>query len=149
MPAQAMKPVLDTSNWSEEGAFTQQLVDWFVTQAHIVFLKVEDAPAARADVEYNFISNEIFIRFQTEERVERSRRWGFLPVTRAVSDKLLTIEQLESVLTEQAEIGPPDYADDGMIQYLHTERIIPPYQSKGYKLIELVRIYEVGTPSRA
>ena len=26
-----------------------------------------------------------------------------------------------------------------MIQYLRTERIIPPYQTKGYKLVELVR----------
>ncbi len=30
-----------------------------------------------------------------------------------------------------------------MIQYLRTERIVPPYQTKGYKLVELVRIYEV------
>jgi hypothetical protein len=29
-----------------------------------------------------------------------------------------------------------------MIQYLRTERVIPPYQTKGYKLIELLRIYE-------
>jgi hypothetical protein len=29
-----------------------------------------------------------------------------------------------------------------MIQYLRTERIIPPYQTRGYKLVELVRIYE-------
>ena len=36
-----------------------------------------------------------------------------------------------------------------MIQYLRTERIVPPYQTRGYKLIELVRIYEAGTPSRA
>jgi len=35
-----------------------------------------------------------------------------------------------------------DYADEGMIQYLRTERVIPPYQTKGYKLIELLRIYE-------
>ena len=46
------------------------------------------------------------------------------------------------------ESGQADYADDGMIQYLRTERIIPPYQTKGYKLVELVRIYEAGTPSR-
>jgi hypothetical protein len=29
-----------------------------------------------------------------------------------------------------------------MLQYLRTERIIPPYQTKGYKIVELVRIYE-------
>jgi hypothetical protein len=31
-----------------------------------------------------------------------------------------------------------------MLQYLRTERIVPPYQTKGYKLVELVRIYEVA-----
>ena len=48
-----------------------------------------------------------------------------------------------------AHVVPADYADEGMIQYLRTERIIPPYQTRGYKLVELLRIYEVGTPSRA
>ena len=28
-----------------------------------------------------------------------------------------------------------------MLQYLQTERIIPPYQTRGYKLVELVRVY--------
>ena len=32
-----------------------------------------------------------------------------------------------------------------MLQYLRAERIVPPYQTRGYKLVELVRIYEVGT----
>ena len=36
-----------------------------------------------------------------------------------------------------------DYIDEGMIQFLKSERIIPPYQTRGYKLVELVRIYEV------
>ena len=46
------------------------------------------------------------------------------------------------------DIGAPDYGDEGMLQYLRAERIIPPYQTKGYKLVEMVRIYEVGTPRR-
>ena len=46
-------------------------------------------------------------------------------------------------------IGEPDYADDGLLQYLRTERIIPPYQTRGYKLVEMIRMYEVGTPSRS
>ena len=144
-----METELHVSKWSGEGTFTQRLVDWFTTQADVVSLKVEDAPSTRTDIEYNFISNEIFLRFRTHDRVERGRRWGFLPVSRTVADKLMTIEQLEPLLADQVEIGPPDYADERMIQYLRTERIIPPYQSKGYKLIELVRIYEVDTPSRA
>jgi hypothetical protein len=28
-----------------------------------------------------------------------------------------------------------------MLQYLRTERIVPPYQTRGYKLVEMVRIY--------
>ncbi|MBI4484492.1 MAG: hypothetical protein HY655_00635, partial [Acidobacteria bacterium] len=39
----------------------------------------------------------------------------------------------------------PDYSDDGMMQYLRVERIIPPYQTRGYKLVEMVRIYEAGS----
>ena len=49
---------------------------------------------------------------------------------------------LASLLEETEGIGAPDYADEGMIQYLRTERIIPPYQTRGYKLVELLRIYE-------
>jgi hypothetical protein len=36
-----------------------------------------------------------------------------------------------------------------MLQYLRTERIVPPYQTRGYKLVELVRVYEVGTSRQA
>ena len=54
----------------------------------------------------------------------------------------MTFEELVKVLEESEGIGPADYADEGMIQYLRTERIIPPYQTRGYKLVELVRIYE-------
>jgi hypothetical protein len=46
------------------------------------------------------------------------------------------------------DVGAPDYGDEGMLQYLRAERIIPPYQTRGYKLVEMVRIYEVGTPRR-
>jgi hypothetical protein len=46
------------------------------------------------------------------------------------------------------EIGAPDYSDEGMLQYLRAERVIPPYQTKGYKIVELVRIYEAGAAPR-
>ena len=144
-----MNPELDRSKWSGEGEFTQRLVDWFSTQADVVFLRVEDAPSTRSDIEYNFISNEIFVLFRTEERTERYWQWGLLPAKRTVADKLMTIEKIEPLLAKEAELGPPDYVDEGMIQYLYTQHVIPPYQNKGYKLIELVRIYEVGTKSRA
>ena len=144
-----MAAELDASNWSGEGDFTQQLVDWCADQPAVAAVRVEDAPATRSDVEYNFVSNEIFLRFETSSRVERGRLWKVLPVSRTVEEKLTTLGAIESDLTSTEEFGPPDYADEGMIQYLRTEKIVPPYQTRGYKLIELVRIYEAGTPSRA
>jgi len=35
-----------------------------------------------------------------------------------------------------------------MLQYLRSERIVPPYQTRGYKLVELVRIYDAGAAGR-
>ena len=139
---------LDHTQWSGEGDFTQTLIDWLLQRDTITFLRVEDSTSTRSDVEYNLISNEIFLKFRTRERRERDRLWGILPHSRTVTDKLMTLERLEAVLGEDTEIGVPDYADESMIQFLRTERVIPPYQTKGYKLIELVRIYEVGTPPR-
>ena len=62
----------------------------------------------------------------------------------SVRENVLKMSNLETILSEVEGIGPPDYADDEMLQYLRTERIIPPYQTRGYKLVELVRVYEVG-----
>ena len=143
-----MAPDIHRDGWSGEGDFTQTLIDWLSEQKTVALVRVEDAPSTRSDVEYNFISNEIFLGFQTRDRVERERLWGMFPRRRTITDKLMTIAELESALNDDSEMPSPDYADDGMIQFLHAQRIIPPYQTKGYKLIELVRIYEVGTPRR-
>ena len=140
---------IDRAQWSGEGDFTEMLVDWLAGLSEIALVRVEDASSTRSDVDYNFISNEIYLGFETRDRVERRRVWGIVPVSRTVSEKVMTIKRLEAVLAAEASIGPPDYADDGMMQYLRSERVIPPYQTKGYKLIELVRIYEVGTAPRA
>ena len=140
---------LDTSNWSGEGAFTQALIDYLQRLDAIELVRVEDAPASRSEADYNFISNEIFVAFATEAREERLKRLGFLPWTRTVLSKRLSIPGLEEVLTAAPEIGAPDYSDDGLLQYLRSERIVPPYQTKGYKLVELVRLYEVGAESRS
>ena len=143
-----MSADFDHAKWSGEGDFTQTLIDWLLQQDTIALLRVEDSDSTRVDVGYNLISNEIFLGFRTRERVERSRLWNILPRHRIVTDKVMTLERLESVLGEDEAVGFPDYADEGMIQFLRTEHVIPPYQTKGYKLIELVRIYEVGTPPR-
>jgi hypothetical protein len=139
---------VDASGWSGEGEFTQRLIDAMGTIGPVRFLKVEDAPASRADAGFSFISNELFVLFASAPRVVRARKLGFIPVSTVVRDKLMTLGALESSLSALADLGPPDYSDDGMLQYLRAERIVPPYQSRGYKLIELVRIYEAGTVPR-
>ena len=139
---------LDTTNWSGEGAFTQALLDVLGTVEQIALLRVEDATSSRSDVEFNFISNELFVQFGTRERRVRAKMLGIIPVTRTVTEPVMTVTDLERAMCEMDGVGPPDYADDGMLQYLRTERIVPPYQTRGYKLVELVRIYEAGSESR-
>ena len=139
---------IDREQWSGEGDFTEHLLAWLAERDDIVFLRVEDAVAARAEVDYNFISNEIYVGFRTRDRQERRRLWGVVPLRRTVAEKVTTMETLETALADDPELGAPDYADEGMIQYLYTQRVIPPYQTRGYKLIELVRIYEAGAGPR-
>ena len=140
---------LDASNWSGEGTFTQVLIDRLQQLETVTLVRVEDTPASRADANYNLISNEVFVAFAMRAERERVRRFRFLPLTRRVTAKAMTLVDLELLLVESPGIGPPDYADESMLQYLKTERIIPPYQTRGYKIVELVRVYEVGTPSRS
>ena len=140
---------IDRDQWSGEGDFTEQLLLWLAEQPGIVSMRVEDASATRADVEYNFISNEIYVEFGVREFYQKRRVLGVIPLRRKSLEKAMTLEKLNVALSADSEFGEPDYADEGMIQFLHTERIIPPYQTKGYKLIELVRIYELGTSSRS
>jgi hypothetical protein len=139
---------LDTEAWTGEGTFTQLVLDHLRELDTIRLVRVENAPATRSDADYNFISNEIYVAFATVEREERIKRFGVLPATRKVAEKAMTLSGLETALAGMAGIGAPDYSDNGMMQYLRTERIVPPYQTRGYKLVEMVRIYEAGTPRR-
>ena len=140
---------LETSAWSGEGTFTQLLIDCLREVDGVRFVRVEDTPATRSDADYNFISNELYIGFAITEREEQIKRFGFLPGVRTVTDKAMTLQGLETALSAIDGVGAPDYGDEGMLQYLRAERIIPPYQTRGYKLVEMVRIYEVGTPRRS
>jgi hypothetical protein len=135
---------VDTSKWSGEGTFTQALIDRLSRIDGLAVVRVEDAPASRSEADYNFMSNEIFVVFATENREEPTRRFGLFPGTRTVACKKMTVADLERALATAPEIGAPDYSDDGMLQYLRTERIVPPYQTRGYKLVELVRVYEAN-----
>jgi hypothetical protein len=140
---------LESSAWSGEGTFTQLLIEKLRDISGVRFVRVEDAPATRSDADYNFISNELYVGFDTVERQERITRFGVLPGVRIVTGKAMTLQGLEAALTGIDGIGAPDYGDEGMLQYLRAERIIPPYQTRGYKLVEMVRIYEVGTARRS
>jgi hypothetical protein len=140
---------LDTSKWSGEGTFTELLIERLRAVDTIALVRVEDAPASRSEADYNFVSNELFVAFTTTLRHERIRRFGILPGSRTIAEKEMTIAGLERALALIPDVGGPDYSDDGMLQYLRTERIVPPYQTRGYKLVELVRIYEVGAPRRS
>jgi len=143
-----MAAEIDVSKWSGEGTFTLTLVERLKAIDGLAVVRVEDAPASRSEADYNFMSNEIFVLFETATRQEPTRRLGLFPGTRTVPYKKMTVAGLEARLASMPDIGSPDYSDEGMLQYLRTERIIPPYQTKGYKLVELVRIYEAGTPRR-
>jgi len=140
---------IDTSKWSGEGAFTQQLIDWLSTLDSLTLVRIEDAPASRSEADYNFISNEVFVAFETAVRLEPIRRLGLFPGSREVTYHKMDIAGLDAMLTATPNIGPPDYADEGMLQYLRTERVVPPYQTRGYKLVELVRIYDASAPRRS
>ncbi len=76
------------------------------------------------------------------------KRFGLFPGSRVVSAKAMTLPDLERALSALEAVGAPDYGDEGMLQYLRAERVIPPYQTRGYKIVELVRLYEAGTEPR-
>jgi len=140
---------IEKAHWSGDGDFTVRVVEALRAIPEVAFLRIEDAPASRSDAGYSFISNEIFVRFREEPVESRARVLGILPITRRTMRPALTLGVLGGLLNAMPEIGEADYSDDGMLQYLRAERIVQPYQTKGYKLVELLRIYEVGTPSRA
>ena len=139
---------LESSGWSGDGTFTPVLIDAIKAIEAVKFLRVEDAPASRAEPGYAFISNEIYVEFETDRRTGTTRRFG-VPWRHQVDVKRMTLAGLAAQLASVDTVGQPDYSDEGMLQYLRTERIVPPYQTKGYKVVEMVRVYEVGTPRRA
>ena len=128
---------LEASGWSGEGAFTKLLIVALREIPAVEALRVEDAPASRADTGFSFISNELYVLFASTTHTLSRRK-----------ERLMTLGGLELALADIPEIGAPDYSDDGMLQYLRTERILQPYQTRSYKMIELVRLYETGTLPR-
>jgi hypothetical protein len=138
--------MVDTANWTGEGTFTPVLLEALKVIDGVEFLRVEDAPASRADAGYAFISNEIYVKFRAERRVVSSRMGGLIQTRADVP--VMTLGQLGERLGADGGIGEPDYEDEGMLQFLKTEILVAPYQTKGVKVVELVRVYEVGSPPR-
>jgi hypothetical protein len=138
----------DLSRWSGDGDFTRTLVDALKDVPEVVAVRVEDAPASTSGAGYALLSNEVYVAFADQECRRRVRLLGVLPWSRRVREPALTLPGLETRLASLDGIGPPDYSDEGMLQYLRTERIVQPYQTRGVKLVELVRIYAFGTPRR-
>src|SRR5436853_1534533 len=101
----------ETSNWSGEGQFTQLLIERLRDVPQVCAIRVEDAPSTRSEADYQFISNELFVDFAAEIRRERFSRFGFLPATRTVNTKTMTLAGLEAALSAMADVGPPDYSD--------------------------------------
>lgn len=135
---------IDTTGWTGEGGFTPVLVKALAAIEAVAYIRVEDAPSSRTGAAYAFISNEIFVRFVTRDRREGARWLGF-PVSRTVQVAAMTLEELGRALGAIEGVGDPDYQDAGMLQYLRTERIVPPYQTRGTKVVEMVRIYLAGS----
>ncbi len=139
---------VESSGWSGEGDFTGVVLDALKAIEAIETIRVEDSPASRAESGYAFISNEIYVSFRTESRVRAGHRLALPWRTRTIV-KVMTLNELGSYLGRAEGVGEPDYADEGLLQYLRTERITAPYQTRGFKVVEMVRIYEAGTPPRA
>lgn len=136
---------VDAAGWSGEGTFTATLVEQLKAFSSIDFIRVEDAPASHTDANYSFISNEVYVRFRVEPTSEPGRWLGVVPIRKTVWKPVMTLADLEGQLATLEPVGAPDYADEAMLQYLKTDRIIPPYQSRGYKVVELVRIYRLSS----
>ncbi len=134
--------VIDTSGWSGEGEFTASVLEALKAVPEVDCIRVEDAPASRAESGYNFLSNEIYVRFASRRRTERARWWRLGLRMPGDEEPALSMTGLSAALARTG-VGDADYADEGLLQYLRTERIIPPYQTRGTKHVELVRIYEI------
>ena len=140
---------IDASRWSGDGDFTRVLLAKLRQQPEISGLRIEDAPASRDDVGYSFISNELFVVANRTEHHDVAFRWGVWPIRRSTSVLAITLPDIAALLAADPAIGAPDVSDESMLQYLRTQRIVPAYQTRGYKLVELIRIYMAGTePTR-
>ena len=92
---------------------------------------------------YNFIANDGFRHFRDRAAKAADQADGHHSGDEARNGEGDDIRGAASSGWRTTEgVDPADYTDEAMMHYLRTERIIPPYQTRGYKLVELLRIYE-------
>ncbi len=136
---------VDTTGWTGEGSFTPLLIEALKGIDGLDYLRVEDAPASRAEAGYAFIANEIYLRARTGRQRVPHTLLGVIPWSRSVEVPVLTLTDVARSLAAAEGIGEPDYVDDGMLQYLRTERLVAPYQTRGIKVVEMIRLYMAGS----
>jgi hypothetical protein len=143
-----MSARIESTGWSGDGDFTRRLVDALAGMDDIAEVRVEDSPASRNDAGYAFLANEVYVKAAT--RTVRRREPWLLVLSRERADEQpsVTLEGLAGRLAALEDVGEPDYQDEGMLQFLRTERIVASWQTKGIKLVELVRVYVAGAPPR-
>ena len=73
---------------------------------------------------------------------------GLIPVTRTRDEPALDLAGLAERLAATADVGAPDFQDEGMLQFLKAERVVAPWQTKGIKVVEMVRIYALPFQAR-
>lgn len=142
-------PEIDTTKWSGDGDFTKVLVEALTALGdEVVLVRVEDSPASRADAGFAFLSNEIYVGFAGRHEPVTQRLLGVIPVTRTRVVPALDLAGLAGRLSDTPGVGAPDFEDEGMLQYLKAERVAAPWQAKGIKVVEMVRVYAIPFGAR-
>ena len=137
---------VESAGWGGEGTFTAVLLEALRAVESIEFMRVEDAPASRAEPGYAFISNEIYVTFKTDSRTERRRRLG-LPWPVRVEVKQMTLGELATRLGTADGVGGARLSRRGDAAVPAHRAHHRPVSTKGYKVVEMVRVYEAGTPA--
>lgn len=132
---------IDAEKWSGDGDFTRTLVEALGAIEEVVRVRVEDSPASHDDAGYAFLSNEIFVAFASRAATVRTKWLGVVPVVRTRDVPAMDLRALASRLAAVEGVREPDYQDESMLQYLRAERVKAPWQTKGIKVVELVRVY--------
>ncbi len=140
---------IDREAWSGDGELTAALLEALEAMEEVAVVRVQDAPASRAEAGYAFICNDVFVGFRRRRALVVRRVLRFLPVPALVHAPSLTLGALQERLAESARVGSADYGDEQMIQYLRAERVRGAYQARSQKIVEVVRVFEAHPAAEA